>query len=422
MNPKFKRKLPMIIFFCILLGLVIYLLSSQSQFSAPLLSSSWSTSTTNSKDYFGQYYKFIFPDPATPVGWDEVTNSYGFVVNQSSSTLNHDWTKFTITSFGPYTIPNASSSTSFILEGGPQSNNMYYNSYFGTNFGGVDNIVRSYQINGKELASEYGLLNFIMQNDMRIAAFMNNDQPLLPLVLSNRTTSSGAFYANPIICGSNKQYLLRDILFYYIWNKPDLSFRYVDDASTSTTTYYAPISINEALLIPAKAGVKGSNNTNTAPNNNTKVRLQIILGVLTHMHILLNNTPNKLPLFSSFNGKSFSDDTSLKNATSSVSSSSFPLSSSNLNISGECNYFYNADSFSIMQDLRTVYNISYGSSVEGTNTPPFWGGKPIDVFGRNTQWDGAYSVPTPNVARAINILLMARDAWINKMITNLDYL
>ena len=363
MNQAFKKKLPMIILLCIMLGLVFFLLNS-SGFGAITTSGNPLAGTpstwTNDWSAATDYAKFLFPDPYLTT----TAAAYGFTTPTARYTINNIFvTSYIAIAAISGSIPAATAALDYTSVSS-QSNYTYV------------------PYTGVTLYAEYALFNLCMHQDTRIAAFMNNDYPLIPLLLTAPTVSGGIYTAGIISASSMSTNLNSTVLSYYT------------NIGNASTTYFTPatgggtygsgngngaISFNQAIAIPAVVGTPGSNQksanaTSSVGTNYQRVRLNIILGVLTAMHLLLNKSPASIPT------------------------------------GGTLQSGVNGRTDSISYDLINIYNPANNPLAPSTSytIPSNWSSS-ISSFGQST-------IPTFNVLHAMYMTLMARDNWINGLL------
>ena len=392
MNPDFKKKLPMIILFCILLGFVVYLLTNSSGFGSVqnypgkgyVQANTWNVDSWLKGD--GDYSRFIFPDLS-------VSYPNGSLQGYGSNAINpvSGYTDATIfvTSFGAQTSPTT---TSYALED--------YTNPLQSQF--------TITINTQKLDGEFGLFNYILQTDQRIKAYMDNDTKLLPLTLTTGGSSLiSVGTARTNVLGTTNPANSYKIPYYT--REGVVKTDYMDIGKLSGKSSFDAISFNQALLIPADFNIKkpfgtfGYNGAKIGSGNFTsqaKLRLQIILGVLTAMHLLLNGSPATI---------------------ASGGSGSMPIGAIQDYPSGTPAAPTTGSGpagWSIAYDLANIYNPN--SNPDASYVPYYWtrnltGGAVLPT--PTYRWSPEV-LPTPYVLHALYLILNARNSWLNSWIAS----
>jgi hypothetical protein len=410
MNPAFRKKIPMFILFCILLGIVFYFVTSNSNFGKVdpypagsgtskvgyAMSSSWDsvwTANSNLKNFF-------FPDPngteAVPnvprYKYDLPTAAY-VPANISVTAYNEivNTTRFPLEDYRTLESDfNAPSSITNVSYGG-----------------------------------EYGLFNYIIHNDQRITAYMSNDFKLIPLELKS-TATVGVYQAQKIDMSNIKSILGISLttynLGYYTLNSMGSALStaqtVLSNLAATTPTDLPALSFNNAILVPTNmtvtsaVGTAGSNNASwsTNPINNFyKLRLKIIIGVLTSMHLLLNGSPAVIP-----------DNFSGAMPTTASLGNTYPTGAAGTTTAAPTRA-KGPEGWSIAYDLKNIYNPGVNSSA--AYKPWYWTNTvtPTSVGGTANANMVAFEskhIPSNYVLHSLYLIVTARNSWINNIISS----
>lgn len=241
--------------------------------------------------------------------------------------------------------------------------------------------------------SEYGLFNAIMQGNKLINAFMSNNYKWNPYSV----TTSPSFTVSILNIPSTTT---KFPSFYNGTSISQTSFTNVFNDGTDIGL----CSINQALFIPSvpntntaptsvtgiTVGSNGKSSASTIMGNFQKYRAQLLLGVLVANHILLNNSPSPgAPATATANFVSFTKTTATV---------------------GNLTYY------SLLGDLYKNYSIT------STTQPESWDSSKANWPITSGVRSGTGYNFTYNSIHAVFLYVLARDAWLGNMITNILFI
>jgi len=379
MSPQSKKKIFGILLFLILAGIIIYFVTNNN------------SSFIKSVFGYGENQPltaFIFTDPGATSS--TVVYAYGYTtaivtpikygdIKYPNTLYKTSYNQIT----NPDTIYTGTSVQAFPLDLSAKTS---------TNSPFKPDLTMTTVVNESEL----GIFQAIMLHNTSISNFMSNDTQWIPYKVTPSTTGG-----TPTIAVLNANSFSTPLYSYvsYTTASPPLSTINKISVMISTST----ASINQALYVPAGTSAnvtdptKSTDSTTTPSNFGTaqpgqsmssaqRYRLQLILGVLVANHMFLNDSPV-------------------------AESSTF---------SGNITSFFKTKPNSISYGTSTAYNglladlfTNYMPDKSTTTTAPASWRSGITWIG------GDKGGSTYNSIHAVILYLMARDAWLSSMITNI---
>ena len=401
MNPTLKKKFPLIIFLVIVIGIVFFLSNNRQE---------------DSVSTFG--FGFRNENKSWPSNLNDPGNNNGTstapVTAASAVGYNTD---------GAIVYPESSSGTCYKVISNPDQ---VYTGTVPSNIAyplDTDNTKSTnslYALGPDSSKSEYGLFNAIMRSNRLITAFMNNNHQWIPYSISVIPSTTGTNFRPGLLDKS----FPNNVLYSYV-NTPTTGALTLSTmpATTSLSMVWGngnilTCSINQALYIPSTTGatpittVGGGNfgqtqrtittstsnpTGTTVMQNPQKYRARLILGVLVANHMVLNNSPptasttpgspavNSIPT-----GGNFTDESKITET-----------------VNGKTYYGLLAD---LYKNYSPVNFSATAPSTWNTNIAP-WPG--VDKTA-NTGYNLTY-----NSLHAVFLYVLARDAWLGDMISNI---